>query len=349
MLGFAQKLFLDKGGKLPAWPAPARKTWPQIEKFLAKHLIDYFDFALTQFLLRHASEPHEDLAAFICYLSMAVRAGHLCIRIDQCSLTPDPAALVVQMSEESRRNEVNSLKIDAQAFALSAFKGSSLIPASLCSEQFHEIKSDSSTPLCRSGNRVYFQRYWQAESQLLQHLERIRSTPPRLLLKKNVASESVKELLQQQLLLPEQASAIIQACESSFFILSGGPGTGKTYTAGHLIRTFWKALSTEQQSSFKIVLAAPTGKAATNLQASLANATAGVSGFPPIRAQTLHSLLGIRSDRNRQQTTQVSADLILVDECSMVDLQMMATLFAAIKPGVVLFYSVTSISYLLLA
>jgi exodeoxyribonuclease V alpha subunit len=176
---------------------------------------------------------------------------------------------------------------------------------------------------------VYFQRYRQTETLLKENLQRIQSTSPTLL----PDLENVLRCVKKLELLPEQTSAILQACKESFFILCGGPGTGKTYTAGHLIHIFWSSLSSEQKSKCKIVLAAPTGKAATNLQASLAKATAGLTDFPIIQAQTLHSLLGIRANNSRKQSTVLSADLILVDECSMIDLQLMASLLAAIKPG----------------
>jgi exodeoxyribonuclease V alpha subunit len=85
---------------------------------------------------------------------------------------------------------------------------------------------------------------------------------------------------------------------------------------------------------FEIALAAPTGKAAANLQKSLLSASgndalAAISG-----AQTIHGLLGIRvGDSPKPPLVPLSADLIIIDESSMIDVRLMSQLFAAIKPG----------------
>ncbi|MFQ5730006.1 MAG: exodeoxyribonuclease V subunit alpha, partial [Waddliaceae bacterium] len=133
----------------------------------------------------------------------------------------------------------------------------------------------------------------------------------------------------------QQAFAIQNALTKSFTVICGGPGTGKTYTAGHLIKLFWESLDEEQKKGCEICLAAPTGKAAANLQKSLQRATAELEGFKPLKAKTLHSLLEIRSSSFSidRPPTQLKADLILVDESSMIDVRIMALLLASVKTG----------------
>ena len=326
MLGFAQKLFLEKGKKLPFKPAQTKKSWPQLEKLIAKRSTGYVDYALTEFLLRKIENASDEVAAFICYMSLATRAGHSCVQVNATAAIPDPMELLKQSSEEPNLLEAT----EAIAFKESVLKGTAKLPSTLCTQ----IESENQavpTPLCQFENRIYFQRYWQAESTFKQHLKRIQTTPPSLNPDLKKVTEQLTELQKEQKLLTEQSAAILQAGHESLFVLSGGPGTGKTYTAGQLIKTWWNAFSEEQQSKFSIALAAPTGKAATNLQRSLESATKDLILFPKIQAQTLHSLLGIRSNKTTQ--TLLSYDLILVDECSIIDLQLMAALLSAIKPG----------------
>lgn len=312
-LGLAQRVFLNKEN------APLTQ-WPAIDKLAAKGLIEYVDIALTSYLLRDTpySEP---VATFLCYLSMAVRAGHVCVD----GTTPSFADLILRLSGENRSADIVSCAAEIDSFALLAAKGATVLPETLCTD-LSDPSVIPTTPLCRKGNKIYFQRYWQAEKTLLHYLSAIQSAKPSQEIDFDTVLQCIDSLKQE--LLPEQAAAIKQAFQNNFFILGGGPGTGKTYTAGHLISIFWSALPPEQRAKCSIVLSAPTGKAAANLQASLKRAISKLHGFPNIQAQTLHSLLGIG-----KRAPELNADLILVDESSMIDLQLMATLFAAVKPG----------------
>ncbi len=101
----------------------------------------------------------------------------------------------------------------------------------------------------------------------------------------------------------EQGAAIEHAFSHALTLVCGGPGTGKTYTAATLIRHF----------PGSVLVAAPTGKAAANLRAAL----------PDCTVKTLHALLYSKLD----------AELIVIDEGSMIDAEMMAKLFAAIPEG----------------
>jgi len=152
----------------------------------------------------------------------------------------------------------------------------------------------------------------------------------------SIERENAERCLKPSELLPEQISGVLNACESCLSLISGGPGTGKTYTAGELVRVVWELLPLEMRDRYKIALAAPTGKAASNLQQSLTRATERVESFPTLKAKTLHSLLGIREnddeDRDADAVILVE-DLIIVDESSMIDVKMMRHLLKAIKPG----------------
>lgn len=314
-------------------------TWPYIDQMLAQGRIAYIDYALAERLLRDYPDTDQSVAAFLCHLSIAIREGHLCIKVDEEGIYPEPCHTWLESKEETTDNKsphdntVPSLK-DWQAINNFIIRGAALLPKGLVTEVTNSCATPA-TPICRFGSFFYFQRYWFYETLFLKHFQIIAQAVPALIPDQKLLQDQIHALLQQDQLLPEQAEAILSACRNSFTVICGGPGTGKTYTAGNLIKTFWTALDADQQQNCEIALAAPTGKAAANLQRSLCAATSHLVDFVPIKAKTLHALLGIRPHHSQRDTaiTLLSADLILVDESSMIDANLMSQLLAAIKPG----------------
>ena len=164
------------------------------------------------------------------------------------------------------------------------------------------------TVLARQENRIYLKRNWECETRFLLHLRRIRNAPP--------SGEIILSHLSQQGLNTEQQAAVRRAAVQSLTLISGGPGTGKTFTAAALIRLFMAS------GVKKIVVAAPTGKATANLRNAL-----GHLGEKCV-IKTLHALL-----KSSATPPYLYADLILVDEGSMVDAHLMASLFHAVRSG----------------
>lgn len=128
-----------------------------------------------------------------------------------------------------------------------------------------------------------------------------------------------------QMMLDElQRKAVMDAIENGIFILSGGPGTGKTTTINMMIRYF-------EKEGCDIFLAAPTGRAAKRMTEA--------TGF---EAKTIHRLLelnGVASqeDKNisfeKNDLNPLEADVIIIDEMSMVDIYLFQSLLKAITPG----------------
>lgn len=167
-------------------------------------------------------------------------------------------------------------------------------------------------PVVRSGGRYYLQRNWVYETIICQHIRRLRSSP----LPKKILED-------QKDLPPSQLQAIEHALTYPLTIISGGPGTGKTYTASRLIRILAER---EKKKNYKVYLTAPTGKAAQHLQNVLGNASVS------IRAETLHRLLKLSPGRSRLfETGFLDADLIIVDEASMMDIDLWAHLLSKIS------------------
>lgn len=123
----------------------------------------------------------------------------------------------------------------------------------------------------------------------------------------------------------EQKEAVLTSLKSSCTVITGGPGTGKT-TA---INTIIKLMESLQLS---VALAAPTGRAAKRMSE--------VTGY---EAKTIHRLLGVVPDCENKfshdERNPLSADVIILDEVSMVDLQLMYSFLRAVKGGARVIFS----------
>ena len=118
-------------------------------------------------------------------------------------------------------------------------------------------------------------------------------------------------------LAPEQEQAVRLALTERVAVLTGGPGCGKSFTVRSIV-----ALARAKRA--KIVLAAPTGRAAKRL-----------SELAGVEASTLHRLLQLRpgGDAAFDRDTPLDADLVVVDEASMLDVLLANTLVKAVAPG----------------
>ena len=175
------------------------------------------------------------------------------------------------------------------------------------------------------GERLYLRRAWNAEQSIREHiLQRINLS----------IAEPVDLRHQLDTLFGTETSMQRIACEvaakNHITLITGGPGTGKTTTVVKLLAL----LIATSINDLKIHLAAPTGKAAARLTESITNALAqmpaDVQSRIPTQTQTLHRLL--RSNSRDTRVHPLATDVVVVDEASMVDLEMMARLLASVPP-----------------
>lgn len=328
--GFAKTSFTDSYQRIP-WlsleKGQEEREWPFLDILLAQKRISYLDYILVHRLLRHYPDAVQEVALFLCHLALAAKEGHLCVHVSDVGINPSVAHL--WHNEEGSPLSADEEQVLTQMMLI----GTKSIPDGIMTTLNKHHDFIPHTPICREGNGFYLQRYWIFETLFLKHLKRHIQTSPILEINAKKVKQTLQKMLQGKILLEEQALAIEQVCSNSLTLITGGPGTGKTYTAGHLIRVFWENLSEEQRKSCQIVLAAPTGKAAANLQRSLSAVAASLDGFPPIQSKTLHALLGIKQGISYQEPKRLSADLVVIDESSMIDVRMMASLFESLKPG----------------
>ena len=174
----------------------------------------------------------------------------------------------------------------------------------------------------QEGMRVYASHYYYMEMNVAKMLHDL-----------NVACEVAEASLMKRLQAIEentglylddmQRTAVMEAARRGILVLTGGPGTGKTTTINAMIHFF-------ESEGLDIRLAAPTGRAAKRMTEA--------TGY---EAQTIHRLLEVSGNPEdetvngfgRNEENPLEADVIIIDEMSMVDLPLMHALLGAIVPG----------------
>jgi len=191
------------------------------------------------------------------------------------------------------------------------------------------FRSEEPSPLpplpsiLQDKDRYYVQKNWVYETHLLEHVQRLRQqpTPPFY-----DSSAFTREISQATGLSSEQKGVIQHLFDHTFSVICGGPGTGKTYTAGCFIRLLSKAVDPKMGRRLRVAFTAPTGKAALHLQSSLRS----VEGIY-YEAATLHHLLRLRPGQTDLTPKQrLDFDVIVVDEASMIDVALLAHLLGVV-------------------
>ncbi|MDY6814795.1 MAG: exodeoxyribonuclease V subunit alpha [Pseudomonadota bacterium] len=205
-------------------------------------------------------------------------------------------------------------------------------------------------PLVVNDTLLYLRRFWRYEQRIA------RGISTRLALNSplddsgsgatQTLATTLKILFRPAAELDYQKLACALAARKRFAVITGGPGTGKTTTVVNLLAAL-QAVAGEDPAragrKFRIRLAAPTGKAAARLNESIGGA---VSLLPldqlpgrvrlediPTRVTTLHRLLGSRPDTRKfrhNRDNPLLVDILVIDEASMVDVDLMASVFEAL-------------------
>lgn len=174
-----------------------------------------------------------------------------------------------------------------------------------------------------TGRAVYADRFYFTELSIARHLIDLNVNAK---VDENKIIEELTDIEDKEgIVLDEmQEKAVIEAIRSGLLIVTGGPGTGKTTTIKTIIKYF-EGLGKE------VLLAAPTGRAAKRMKET--------TGF---EAQTIHRLLEINgnpesgdnsSQFERNEANPLEADVIIIDEMSMVDIFLMNALLKAVMVG----------------
>ncbi|MEW6595174.1 MAG: exodeoxyribonuclease V subunit alpha [Thermodesulfobacteriota bacterium] len=199
-------------------------------------------------------------------------------------------------------------------------------------------------PLRLAGNRLYLARYWDYEKRLAEAIRaRIGGESPPTG-EVTAAAARLDALLAGSAMTASEAQrqAIIMAATRRLAVISGGPGTGKTTIVVYLLALMQELARLAGRAFARPLLLAPTGKAAARLaqaiQERLATLPVGeaVRAALPCEAATIHRALGYQPRTptvfRHGADNPLPAEVVIVDEASMVDLALMAKLFAAVGP-----------------
>ncbi|MBM3208142.1 MAG: exodeoxyribonuclease V subunit alpha [Chlamydiae bacterium] len=276
--------------------------WPSLACYVHQNYIEAIDFVLAQLILKNHPNASEEVAAFFLKLSLASRNGHLCLKMQDGTLVPKCSELI--------ENKAVALKLDQLADLGLIFIPDGIIGGS----------TDIIYPVISYADSFYFNKNFFFETRFIEQIQRIKN----LAQPSEVCIDSLSTKLNQK-----QKNAVIFALKNNVLLISGGPGTGKTFTATQIVHEYLKYAHKQGNSDARIILTAPTGKAAIHLEK---NVRAGIELQDNLVAGTIHAILS--AGYNEEMIADapiIHADLIIVDEASMIDARLFSFFLSAIQ------------------
>ncbi|MGD8468406.1 MAG: exodeoxyribonuclease V subunit alpha [Desulfobacterales bacterium] len=276
-----------------------------------------FDVHFARFIDHYAAGPDADLGLAAALLSHATAQGDICLDLE----TTAGQHLM------DRQDEQLAVVCPQLEEWLEKLKAS---PAVGSPGEIRPLILDT-------HHRLYLYRYWEYEQTIVNSIKRRIEKPL-----PDLDVEHLKMILER--LFPKtkpqtmdwQKIAAAVACLKHFCVITGGPGTGKTFTVSKVLALLLELFADQQ---LKIYLAAPTGKAAARLQDTLeqardrVNCAETVKSAFPSQVFTIHRMLKpIKGSPyfHFDAENPLLADAVIVDEASMVDLALMAKLLRAV-------------------
>ena len=338
---------------LPAQGLTAAQTVQWLNLWTGQGLLRHIDSAFAMQVLRLDAGAAAPLLVAAAMLAHMEGRGHTCLAVAE--LCQPPVALLGWPA--AAVDGAQGLKaLWAHLPATLADWQTALQGHSSCACVRLADAPDQGQPLVLGGSAdaplVYLRRYAGYEQRVGQSLLQRASEP--LAVSEAAAREWLDRFFVPSTEVPNpqahnltdwQKVACAVALRARLSVITGGPGTGKTYTAARLLALLL-ALHPDG-SPLRVALAAPTGKAAARLKQSIDDAltrlhvpadvgldlSALIARMGP--ARTLHSLLGARPDTRQfrhHAANPLDVDVLIVDEASMVHLEMMDALLQALPP-----------------
>lgn len=337
-----------------------------MDQWVAAGWMRRVDRAVGRWLLRQvpAADPRVILAAVLA--SHQAGHGHVCLDLTACLDDPDT---VLQMPPQAGRVDRDAPMPQRPSQWLQGWSLAAWMTALTAAPRLIDGVDGSGRPssdaggaadfpedvppFVLDGHRLYLRRYWQQEQaiadQILRRVDAVRVPPDAF------AVRVVRETLDRLFDTPSttapaypdwQKIACAVSMRRGFSLITGGPGTGKTTTVvKFLLLSLILAIRTEQPLP-RIRLCAPTGKAAARLKQSIQGQIAALlsrfgAAYPaltealPQTVETLHRLIGVRPNQPRPRhhaANRVPADIVVIDEASMIGQELMARTLAALAP-----------------
>lgn len=319
------------------------------------------DRSLAMMLLRQGASDFEALMAAL--VSHQIGRGHTCLSLVELATDPQRTLDIPPAQWEAR----NAYLMHSSALMKNLLKPTELLCQVLGENDLKQLstrwleqarqgqtcawqpeqKAKGLHPLVYDEHTqlLFLRRYWSYEQRINHWLyERMQRSA------EQVDAATIKAIVER--LIPDvtehpswQRIACANAAQQSFSVITGGPGTGKTYTVLRVLATLSELHRvTAPERTLRIALAAPTGKAAARMQESISQSLQETQSdefnqlqtILPAKASTLHRLLG--SQRNSRyfrhhRGMPLPYDVVVIDEASMIDTEMFDALLDALAPS----------------
>lgn len=254
--------------------------------------------------------PTEPVVVFatVAVLSAQTQDGHACLTVRD---------VLEQLLVWCSQDEYEELRLDEEQL-LGVLNKSSVVG-----------KEEENAPvIIDRWGFIHLGRFWRIQSEIANWLV------------KKLAQNLGLKMPQLQSVLDDDSLSL--PLERNFLVITGGPGSGKTFTVTKLLLGYFEYARKTGQKEPSVLLLAPTGKAAVRVQESISEAKTRAAGDPsfekmksvPDKASTVHRALGltqnVSSYKYTRRKTVLDADIIVVDEASMIDLALMHSLVLAV-------------------
>ncbi|MEG2155386.1 MAG: exodeoxyribonuclease V subunit alpha [Burkholderiaceae bacterium] len=290
------------------------------------------DRSLAAFLAQHAPDADPLLILAAALTSHQLGRGHACLELEAALADAGAALALPPQDEESALPPVKLPVSDLHQW-LAALDAPDLVG-----------HGPGATPLVLAGTRLYLRRYWQYEQTVRAAIEARACRSSLEATDLPALAQALGALFKPGDALDWQKLACALAARQGFAVITGGPGTGKTTTVVKLLAVLQHLALSQAGHPLRVRLAAPTGKAAARLNESIAGAVATLSlgglaraedvrAAIPTQVTTVHRLLGSRPDTRHfrhDAAHPLALDVLVIDEASMLDLEMMAAVVSAL-------------------
>ncbi len=276
----------------------------EIKKNISDNNLDYSHYTLAQFISNSNNDATE-FCLWLCVLvSVEINRGNVCLDI---------------LSIPKLNKELSKLNYPAAKELKKKIEASPIVG-----------KEGDQKPLILNSNMLYLNRYFYNEKKISERLLAMKESR-----ELEIDTHTIDSLFDTSKIINYQKLAAIISCKHKLSIISGGPGTGKTWTVSKILAL----LIQHQKNKLTIKLAAPTGKAAARLSESIQklrsemDLPAEIKNQIPDNAVTLHRLLKIHRFTHRplyNKHNPLNCDLLVLDEASMIDQQMMSAICTAL-------------------
>ncbi|WKC88279.1 exodeoxyribonuclease V subunit alpha [Borreliella japonica] len=261
---------------------------------------------------------NENIVIFLIFLFNYFDKGHL--RADINLLAKDIQNTITFTKDNLEKSNKGYNKLIKMLKGLETFGDLktieniiSLLKKSNILMEFNKLKI--TTPLILENNiYIYTQKNYREEEELIkQIIKRLENYKSEL---NDNEIQNIISNFNTNNLNKEQITSVKKALKSNFFLLSGGPGTGKTTTINYILKAINKTLNNNKKRL--VAITAPTGKASLRLQTSIDYSFKNLE----IECNTIQKLLGIKFINKKNlydEENQLNFDIIIIDEASMVD------------------------------